>query len=123
MGAGLFSSAQPSYAAVRAGTLAPFLRALLRPMAIACLRFFTRYLPDFMWSISVRTSCWAFLPYLRGPDFLLLERDDDLFFDGRLSCHLDHPPYYCDAGDSTSRCAQIPIDWRLARADCHAWLY
>ena len=84
MGAGLFSSAQPSYAAVRAGTLAPFLRALLRPMAIACLRFFTGCLPDFMRRISVRTSCWTFLPYLRPLDFLLLGRDDDLLFDDDL---------------------------------------
>jgi hypothetical protein len=44
-------------------------------MAIACLRFFTGCLPDFMWCISVRTSCCAFLPYLRPDDFRL---EDDL---------------------------------------------
>jgi hypothetical protein len=38
-------------------------------MAIACLRFFTGCLPDRMWCISVRTSCCAFFPYLRRPDF------------------------------------------------------
>ena len=38
-------------------------------MAIACLRFFTGCLPDRMWCISVRTSCCAFFPYLRWPDF------------------------------------------------------
>jgi hypothetical protein len=30
------------------GTLAPFCRAFDKPMAIACLRFFTGCLPDFM---------------------------------------------------------------------------
>jgi hypothetical protein len=40
-------------------------------MAIACLRFFTGCFPSFMWCISVRTSPWAFGPYLRPLDFLL----------------------------------------------------
>src|SRR5438105_1634583 len=38
------------------GIRAPFLRALLRPMAIACLRDLTRCLPERMWCISVRTE-------------------------------------------------------------------
>ncbi len=56
-------------------------------MAIACLRFFTLCLPLRMWCISVRTSCPAFLPYLRPELFLreepeLLREDlprDELF--------------------------------------------
>src|SRR5437588_5205682 len=38
------------------GIRAPFLRALFRPMAIACLRDLTRCLPERMWCISVRTE-------------------------------------------------------------------
>jgi hypothetical protein len=49
----------------RAGTLAPLRRALLNPMAIACLRFFTGCLPERMWCISVRTSFCALRPYFR----------------------------------------------------------
>lgn len=49
----------------RGGTLAPLRRALLRPMAMACLRFFTGCLPERMWCISVRTSFCALRPYLR----------------------------------------------------------
>jgi hypothetical protein len=70
---------------LRDGTLAPLRRALLKPIAIACLRFFTGCLPCFMWRISVRTSCCAFLPYLRPPErferldeLLDLRRDDEL---------------------------------------------
>jgi hypothetical protein len=64
---------------LRGGTLAPFWRALLNPIAIACLRFLTGCLPDFMWCISVRTSSCAFGPYLRPLDFLLLDlRELDL---------------------------------------------
>ena len=48
----------------RGGTLAPFRRALLSPIAMACLRFLTGCLPDFMWCISVRTSSCALRPYL-----------------------------------------------------------
>ncbi len=59
------------YAAFLLGTLAPLRRALDRPMAIACFRFFTGCFPLFMWRISVRTDCCAFLPYLRPEDFLL----------------------------------------------------
>lgn len=62
------------------GTFAPFFRAFDNPIAIACLRFFTGCLPDFMWCISVRTSCCAFLPYFRPLDFF---RDD--FFAAMLS--------------------------------------
>jgi hypothetical protein len=50
---------------VRAGTFAPLRRALLNPMAIACLRFLTGCLRERMWCISVRTSCCALRPYLR----------------------------------------------------------
>jgi len=58
--------------------LAPFFRAFERPIAIACLRFFTGCLPDFMWCISVRTSCCALLPYFRPLDFFLeLERCEE----------------------------------------------
>ena len=49
----------------RAGTLAPLRRALLNPIAIACLRFFTGCLPERMWCISVRTSFCALRPYFR----------------------------------------------------------
>lgn len=40
-------------------------RALLSPMAIACLRFLIRCFPERLWCISVRTSRWAFRLYLR----------------------------------------------------------
>lgn len=60
---------------MRGGTLAPLRRALDSPIAMACLRFFTGCLPDFMWCISVRTSCCAFLPYLR-PRELPLDLDE-----------------------------------------------
>ena len=49
----------------RAGTLAPLRLALLNPIAIACLRFFTGCLPERMWCISVRTSFCALRPYFR----------------------------------------------------------
>ncbi len=39
--------------------------ALLNPIAIACLRFFTGCLPERMWCISVRTSFCALRPYFR----------------------------------------------------------
>ena len=48
-----------------AGTFAPLRRALLSPMAMACLRFLTGCLRERMWCISVRTSCCALRPYLR----------------------------------------------------------
>src|SRR3954464_5797222 len=60
------------YAACFRGTFAPFLRAFERPMAMACLRLFTR-LPCFFFlkcRISVRTSLDAFLPYFLPPPFL-----------------------------------------------------
>jgi hypothetical protein len=49
----------------RRGTFAPLRRALLSPIAMACLRFFTRCLPERMWCISVRTSLCALRLYLR----------------------------------------------------------
>lgn len=55
--------------------MAPLRRALLNPMAIACLRFFTGCFPERMWCISVRTSCCALRPYLRPRDVERCERD------------------------------------------------
>src|SRR5262245_4131256 len=59
--------AQPFFS----GTLAPFLRALERPMAMACLGLVTfffdllplRSVPSFISCIASLTSSWAFFPY------------------------------------------------------------
>jgi hypothetical protein len=62
------------------GTLAPFLRALERPMATACLRLVTFLplrplfsLPRFISCISCFTCLPAAGPYFLLEDFLLLE--------------------------------------------------
>jgi hypothetical protein len=61
------------------GTLAPFLRASDRPMAMACFRLFTLpplpplpelSVPRFLRRIALSTLLLAALPYLRPPDFL-----------------------------------------------------
>src|SRR5882757_4433886 len=69
-----------------AGTLAPFLRASERPMAIACLRLVTlpplpplpeRSVPFFSRRMAFSTLLLAASPYLVCPDFL---REPELFF-------------------------------------------
>jgi hypothetical protein len=61
------------------GTFAPFLRASLSPIAIACLRLFTvppfpprplLSVPRFRLRIALSTLFPAALPYRRRPDFL-----------------------------------------------------
>jgi hypothetical protein len=68
----------------RAGTLAPFLRASDRPIAMACFRLFTfpprpplplRSVPLFRRRIALSTRLLAALPYLR-----LLDLRVDRFF-------------------------------------------
>ena len=68
------------YAAFFLGTLAPFLRASDRPIAIACFRLFTfppfpprpeRRLPRFFRRIALATVFPALLLYLRPRDFFL----------------------------------------------------
>jgi hypothetical protein len=63
------------------GTLAPFLRASERPIAIACLRLFTllplppfpdRSVPLFLRRIALATVFPAALPYLRRLDFFFV---------------------------------------------------
>jgi hypothetical protein len=63
------------------GTFAPFSRASDRPIAIACLRLFTRppfppgplfNVPFFRRRIALSTRFDAAFPYLRPPDFLTL---------------------------------------------------
>lgn len=79
----------------RDGTFAPLRRALLNPIAIACLRFLTGCFPERMWCISVRTSLCALRPYLRPRerereaepcDFVL--RREDLCLVGILSSNI-----------------------------------
>ena len=61
------------------GTFAPFFRASDNPIAIACLRLFTRpplpplplfSVPFFLRRIALPTLLLAARPYLRPPDFL-----------------------------------------------------
>jgi hypothetical protein len=62
----------------REGTFAPFFRASLRPIAIACLRLFTVRPeplfsePRFRRRIADSTLFDAFLPYLAMVEFLML---------------------------------------------------
>src|SRR6185312_5195409 len=76
------------------GTLAPFSRASLRPMAMACLRLVT-FLPEPLRSVPRLRSCIAFFTFfcavvrLRPDDFLdarlaVVLRPED-FFDARLA--------------------------------------
>src|SRR5262245_19962900 len=73
------SSPQVLQAALLRVTLAPFLRGSESPMAIACLRLFTRppfpplperQVPLFLRRMALATLLPAALPYLRPPDFL-----------------------------------------------------
>ncbi len=61
------------------GTFAPFFRASDNPIAIACLRLFTRpplpplplfSVPFFLRRIALPTLLFAARPYFRPPDFL-----------------------------------------------------
>jgi hypothetical protein len=79
--------------------LAPLRRALLNPMAIACLRFFTGCFPERIWCISVRTSCCALRPYLRPREEERWERearDERLGGDVRDDRRLDLDGERCD---------------------------
>src|SRR5262245_52098198 len=81
-------------AVLRAGTLAPFLRASERPIAMACLRLFTlppwpflprRSVPRLRRRIALSTDFPAPAPYLRPrEDFLRGEDLEDFFLAAML---------------------------------------
>lgn len=91
---------------LRDGTFAPLRRALLSPMAIACLRFFTGCLPERMWCISVRTSFCALRPYFRPR-----ERERDVERCDREPLDEERRDERCDPEE---RCDED----RLERAPC-----
>src|SRR5690606_1113247 len=75
------------------GTLAPFLRASDRPMAMACFRLFTfaplpplRRVPRFMRCMALCTVSCDFLPYLRLVLFLAGIRNGFRCRDGTCPC-------------------------------------
>ena len=77
----------------RDGTLAPFSRASLRPMAIACLRLVTLRpdpllsVPFFRRCIADRTVSWLFFPYLAlDPPAMRRARDVPMARSGRVGC-------------------------------------